>query len=226
MAMPYPYVPGTSASLKAFVGAVDEAIAKYGYDKKVMRGWLGGPGYHFYTGLKDAETSPSTSSQNMEPNLTKEDEVMAERGEEKEGQRPVCGGIELNQQSQRAATQAAPAKPSTSEAMPSDPSRIATLADIERFKADFERRLKKLEETAFSAEDPVPEWPAERQKLLDALSKAPVVGSESGDGSDGSEDSSVSSDDRSGSDSEEECGNCGGHDVCCSDCSNDRGDSE
>ena len=155
---------------------------------------------------------------------------MAERDEEKEGQRPVCGGIELDQQSQRAATQAAPAKPSTSEAMPSDPSRIATLADIERFKADFERRLKKLEETAFSAEDPVPEWPAERQKLLDALSKAPVIGSESGEGSHGSHGSDDSDDydsnDSSDNEPEEDCVHGRGHDVYCGGCMASRDDSD
>ena len=216
MAMPFPYVPGTPASLKAFVEAVDEAIAKYGYHKKLMRSWLGSPDYHFYTGMKDGETSASTPSQNMEPNSAKEDEVMAERDQEKEGKRPVRGGVRQHPPTLFGAALFASAWPSTNEATPSDSSRIATLADIERFKADFERRLRKLEKKAFGAlpqvltvNNPVPEWPAERQKLLDLLSRALVIARECVDGS--------------GSEDERKCHDCGRDD--CSDCNN-RSDSD
>jgi len=236
--MPYPYVPGTPASLKAFVEAVDEAITKYGFhNKKAMRGWLGSPDYHFYTRMKDAETSTSTSSQNPEPNLANQDEVMAERDEGKDRQRPVPSGDKHDQPTQSAATQAVCAKSPVNEDTPSDSSRIATLADIERFRADFERRLEKLEAkalgrspSAYSAENPVPECPAERQKPLDALSKAPVIGSESGEGSHGSHGSDDSDDydsnDSSDNEPEEDCVHGRGHDVYCGGCMASRDDSD
>lgn len=114
---------------------------------------------------------------------------------------------------------------------------IATLADIERFRADFERRLEKLEAkalgrspSAYSAENPVPECPAERQKPLDALSKAPVIGSESGEGSHGSHGSDDSDDydsnDSSDNEPEEDCVHGRGHDVYCGGCMASRDDSD
>ena len=193
--------------------AVDEAIAKNGYDREAIRDWLGAgsSAYHNYLRMMATATSDSTSNQKLEPDLAKKDEVTAERDEEKEKKRPVRGSVQQDQPTQRATIQAVSAKPSTSEVTPSDPSRIATLADIERFMADFDQRLKKLEEHAFgspsqvnTAENPVPGWPAERQKPLNALSKAGVTRSESGEGSGGSGCSS-------GSGEEVACVYCGGH---------------
>jgi hypothetical protein len=150
------FIPGTAGNLEAFLEAVDEAIVKHGYDKKTMRNWLGSNSYRQYLHMKANEAYISTSGhQIMGSNLATKDEVTAERDERKEGKGPARGSVQQHQSTQRAATQAASANSPANEDVPSsDSSRIATLADVERFKADFEQRLKKLEEHAFGHPPP------------------------------------------------------------------------
>lgn len=133
--------------------AVDEAIAKNGYDREAMRDWLGAgsSAYHNYLRVMATVTSDSTSSQKVEPKSAREDPVTAERDEKKEVERPVRGSVQQDQPTQHATIQAVSARPSTSEVTLSDPSRIATLADIERFMTDLDQRLKKLGEHAFGS---------------------------------------------------------------------------
>jgi hypothetical protein len=138
-----PALPHFTACLEA---VINEATVKNDCDEEAVRDWLGRNGRHFDDTLSRLDhayschrRTPSAEAhtnagKNLWPDLVREHEENQGKGGGvvNEGGLPVRSSGQQDQWTQHAATQAASAKSSTGDDVPSNPSRVVTWADIER----------------------------------------------------------------------------------------------